>query len=103
VSLQETEIEISDGPETGRGASNRTRGSLSDRWEIIQVRLDQPLHPVRTPENAAGLGEHKSGKCWKPGSRYYGKTKQGEYMSGKDAVQKGYLPENGTGEHNACE
>ena len=25
---------------------DRTRGSLSDRWEIIQVRLDQPLDPV---------------------------------------------------------
>jgi hypothetical protein len=34
----------------------------------------------------------KSGKYWKPGSRYYGKTKQGEYMAGKEAVQKGYRP-----------
>ena len=40
----------------------------------------------------------KSGKYWKPGSRYYGKTKQGEYMSEKEAVQKGYRPANGTGE-----
>src|ERR1700736_4831532 len=40
----------------------------------------------------------KSGKYWKPGSRYYGKTKQGEYLSEKDAVQKGYLPANGKGE-----
>ena len=40
----------------------------------------------------------KSGKYWKPGSRYYGKTKQGEYMSEKEAIQKGYLPANGTGE-----
>ena len=40
----------------------------------------------------------KSGKYWKPGSRYYGKTKQGEYMSEKDAVQRGYRPANGTGE-----
>ena len=54
VSSQETKIEILLGPETGPGASDRTRGSLSDRWEIIQVRLDQPLHPVRMPENAAG-------------------------------------------------
>ena len=54
MSSQETQIEISGSPETGRGVSNRTRGSLSDRWEIIQVRLDQPLHPVMTPENAAG-------------------------------------------------
>jgi hypothetical protein len=39
-----------------------------------------------------------SGKYWKPGSRFYGKTKRGEYMSEKEAVQKGYLPANGTGE-----
>jgi hypothetical protein len=40
----------------------------------------------------------RSGRYWKPGSRYYGKTKQGEYMSEKEAVQKGYRPANGTGE-----
>jgi hypothetical protein len=40
----------------------------------------------------------KSGKYWKFGSRYYGKTKQGEYMSEKEAIQKGYRPANGTGE-----
>jgi len=40
----------------------------------------------------------KSGKYWKPGSRYFGKTKRGGYMSEKEAVQKGYLPANGTGE-----
>jgi hypothetical protein len=40
----------------------------------------------------------RSGKYWKPGSRYYGKTKQGEYMSKNEAVQKGYRPANGTGE-----
>jgi hypothetical protein len=40
----------------------------------------------------------KSGKYWKSGSRYYGETKRGEYMSEKEAVQKGYRPANGTGE-----
>jgi hypothetical protein len=40
----------------------------------------------------------KSGKYWKPGSAYYAKTKRGEFMSEKEAVQKGYLPANGTGE-----
>jgi len=40
----------------------------------------------------------KSGKYWKPRSRYYGKTKQGEYLTEKEAVQKGYRPANGTGE-----
>ena len=40
----------------------------------------------------------KSGKYWKPGSRYYGKTKQGEYMPKEEAIQKRYRPANGTGE-----
>jgi hypothetical protein len=40
----------------------------------------------------------RSGKYWKPGSRYYGKTKQGQYMSKEEAIQKGYRPANGTGE-----
>jgi hypothetical protein len=50
---------------------------------------------------AAGQGRvwanTKSGKYWLPGSRYYGKTKQGEYMSETDARAKGFLPANGTG------
>jgi hypothetical protein len=52
---------------------------------------DSPLNPDDVWVNT------KSGKYWKPGSRYYGKTKQGEYMSEEEAVQKGYLPANGTG------
>jgi hypothetical protein len=31
-----------------------------------------------------------SGIYHKPGSRYYGKTKQGKYMSESDAVKAGY-------------
>jgi hypothetical protein len=40
----------------------------------------------------------RNGKYWKPGSRYYGKTKQGQYMSEEEAVQKDYRPANGRGE-----
>jgi hypothetical protein len=53
---------------------------------------ESPLNPDEVWVNT------KSGKYWKPGSRYYGRTKQGEYMSEKEAVQKGYRPANGTGE-----
>jgi hypothetical protein len=31
----------------------------------------------------------KSGKYWQPGSRYYGNTKQGEYLSEEEAIQNG--------------
>jgi|SRR5580693_2310897 hypothetical protein len=51
-----------------------------------------PLNPDEVWVNT------KSGKYWKPGSRYYGKTKRGEYMAEKEAAQKGYRPANGTGE-----
>jgi hypothetical protein len=40
----------------------------------------------------------RSGKYWKPGSRYYGKTKQGEFMPELDALDRGYSPAGGTGQ-----
>ena len=56
----------------------------------------------RVPEAADTAGQvwvnTKSGKYSKPGSHYYGKTKQGQYMIEKEAIQKGYRPANGTGE-----
>jgi hypothetical protein len=47
----------------------------------------------RVPEalNIAGqVWVHtRSGKYWKPRSRYYGVTKQGEFMTKKEAIQPG--------------
>lgn len=39
----------------------------------------------------------KSGKYWMPGSRFYGKTKQGAYMDEATAKAQGYAPANGIG------
>jgi hypothetical protein len=38
------------------------------------------------------------GKYWKPSSRYYGKTKEGEFMPELDALDRGYFPAGGTGQ-----
>ena len=40
----------------------------------------------------------RSGKYWRPGSRFYGKTRQGEFMSESDALDRGYSPAAGTGQ-----
>jgi hypothetical protein len=39
----------------------------------------------------------RSGKYWKPGSRFYGKTKEG-VMSELEALDRGYSPAGGTGQ-----
>ena len=55
----------------------------------------------QTPAEPAAADEvwvnTRSGKYWKPGSRFYGKTKQGEYMPELDALDRGYSPAGGTG------
>jgi len=48
--------------------------------------------PIRLQELQAVL------ERWKAGSCYYGKPPQGEFMTEKEAIQKGYRPANGTGE-----
>jgi len=88
---------------------------LKTAQQAINLKLDRSVQDVRqrqspvsrlaspaaaeTPLNGDQVWVNtKSGKYWKPGSRYYGKTKRGEYMSGEEAVQKGYLPANGKGQ-----
>src|SRR5262249_37124660 len=40
----------------------------------------------------------RSGKYWKPGSRFYEKPKQGEFMSELEALDRGYCAAAGTGQ-----
>jgi hypothetical protein len=61
-------------------------------------RLASPA-PAESPLNSGQVWVNtRSGKYWKPGSRYYGKTSRGEFMTENEAIQKGYRPANGTGE-----
>jgi len=39
----------------------------------------------------------RSGVYWKPGSEFYGKTKQGKFMTESDAIAGGYRPARGWG------
>ena len=60
-----------------------------------------PPNTTMAPVVSADAGQvwvnTKSGVIWKPGSRYYGKTKQGQYMSADDALKAGYHYAGGTG------
>jgi len=53
--------------------------------------------PANAPPNQVWVNT-RSGKYWKPGSRYYGKTKEGEFISELDALDRGYTPAGGTGQ-----
>ena len=82
--------------------------AIASNWIEAYKKYVSPNPPIPeptsggVPEAADTVGQvwvnTRSGKYWKPGSRYYGTTKQGQYMSEEEAVQKGYRPANGTGE-----
>ena len=58
-----------------------------------------PASTQTAPTAAAGQVwvNTRSGVIWKPGSRYYGKTKEGKYMAADAALQAGYHYAGGTG------
>jgi hypothetical protein len=60
------------------------------------VRETKPA-PATTTTNEVWVNTRFS-KYWKPGSRFYGKTKQGEFMSELEALDRGYSPAGGTGQ-----
>ena len=68
------------------------------------VAKSPPTSEVREPQLVAKSATEsevwvntRSGKYFKPGSRYYGKTKQGKFMTEFGALDSGYLPAGGTG------
>jgi hypothetical protein len=56
-----------------------------------------PSTPVSSDSNAQVWVNTRSGAFWRPGTRYYGKTKEGQYMSEAEALQQGYHPAGETG------
>ena len=83
------------------------RGIASDWIEAYKkyVRTSPPapvVHETKTaPATTAGNEvwvNTRSGKYWKPGSRFYGKTKEGEFMSELGSPDHGYSPAGGTGQ-----
>jgi hypothetical protein len=82
--------------------------AIASNWIEAYKKYVSPNPPIpqstvrRVPEAVDTAGQvwvnTRSGKYWKPGSRYYGKTKQGQYMSEEEAIQKGFRPANSTGE-----
>jgi len=46
--------------------------------------------PASSPGSAQVWVNTKSGVYWKPGTTYYGKTKQGQYMTESEAIEQGY-------------
>jgi endonuclease YncB( thermonuclease family) len=78
--------------------------AIVTNWIEAHQNPNPPGSLVASPDASVPLSPDdvwvntKSAKYWKPGSLYYGKTKRGEYMSEKEAVQNGYPPARGTGE-----
>lgn len=76
----------------------RGRKSTVSYEPDIETGVDQPAATPAGPSattTAPGNGlwvwvNTKSGVIWKPGTAYYGKTKEGRYMSEADALKAGY-------------
>src|SRR5262249_4883099 len=66
---------------------------ISESPPVAAKREPQPV-PTAT-ENEVWVNT-RSGKYWKPGSQFFGKTKEGNFMSERDAINAGYRPAGGT-------
>jgi hypothetical protein len=61
--------------------------------------MDREVKPVPATSTASEIWVNtRCGKYWKPGSRFYVKTKEGEFTSELEALDRGYSPAGGTGQ-----
>ena len=75
----------------------RTRYTAREAGDEAATRDENPDTETTAPgstETTQAAGQVwvnlKSGVIWRPGSRYYGKTKEGKYMSATEALAAGY-------------
>lgn len=71
------------GPEPGTESSSPASGRTATSTSAATV------HSAPSTSGQVWVNT-KSGVYWKPGTAYYGKTKQGEYLTESDARAKGY-------------
>jgi len=81
------------------GRSVPTSSSAARRTGKRRGRRRQEAPPVanNAPGNTSGQVwvNTKSGVYWRPGTSYYGKTKEGKYLSEQEAIKEGYRPAGG--------
>ena len=75
-----------------RSAPSHLRTPPGGSVPTIPVTTPGATTTAPPPANAAGTVwvNTRSGAYWRPGTEYYGKTKQGKYMSEADALKAGY-------------
>jgi hypothetical protein len=78
----------------------RAQDEIASNWieaykKYVNKSPPTPIVRENKPATAASAAAEvwvntRSGIYWKPGSRYHGKTKEGEFMSELDALDRGY-------------